>query len=268
MTETNFQGKTIASYSSGEKSETKVVLLHGFCEDSRMWDEWLPLLPSYHSYLTIDLPGFGNSELLADTSIDTMAEAVAAVLENEEIDKCVLVGHSMGGYVACAFAEKYGEMLDGLCMFHSHPFADTADKKAGRLKAIDFIEKNGHILYVRQLIPKLFAYDYSKGYQAEVNRMIFYASKYQPESIIASLRAMRNRPDRSEVLKKINCPVLFFIGQQDAAIPYETSLAQTHLPSVADIQIYEDVGHMGMFKSPRKTAKVFRKFLNLVINGQ
>ena len=268
MEKTTFKGKEIASYRSGTGEEgLPIVLLHGFCEDSRMWDEWLPLLPSYRSYLCIDLPGFGNSELLEETTIDSMADAVAAVLKNKKIKKCILVGHSMGGYVACAFAEKFGDQLAGLCMFHSHPFADAEDKKAGRLKAIEFINTNGHILYVRQLIPKLFAYDYSKGYQAEVNRLIYYATEYQTEAIIASLHAMRGRPDRSEVLKNIKCPVQFFIGKEDAAIPYEVSLAQTHLPDIADIQIYNDVGHMGMFKSPRRTAKAFRNFL-LVVNEE
>ena len=268
MHKTTFQGKTIASYQSGGGEEgVPIVLLHGFCEDSRMWDEWLPLLPSYRSYLCIDLPGFGQSELLEETSIEHMADAVSAVLTDLKINKCVLVGHSMGGYVACAFAEKHGDQLVGLCMFHSHPFADSADKQAGRLKAIDFINTNGHILFVRQLIPKLFAYDYSKGYQAEVNRLIYYATEYRPEAIIASLHAMRMRPDRSEVLKNIKCPVLFFIGKEDTAIPLELSLAQSHLPAVADIQIYDDVGHMGMFKSPRRTAKAFKAFLKLTEQG-
>src|SRR5690606_28875252 len=115
-----------------------------------------------------------------------------------------------------------------------------------------------------QLIPKLFAYDYSKGYQAEVNRLIYYATQYQPEAIKASLLAMKDRPDRSGVLKNIQCPVQFFIGKEDNAIPYEVSIGQTQLPDVADIQIYKDVGHMGMFKSPRRTAKAFKNFLSLV----
>ena len=265
MLKTTFQGKNIAAFQTGEgNGKNPIVLLHGFCEDSRMWDEWLPLLPSHYSYICIDLPGFGQSELLEKTTVDNMAEAVAAVLEKLKINKCNLVGHSMGGYVACAFAEKHGDQLTSLCMFHSHPFADSEEKKDGRLKAVEFIYKNGHILFVRQLIPKLFAYDYSKGYQAEVNRLIYHATQYQPESIIASLHAMRQRPDRSEVLKNVKCPVQFFIGKMDAAVPYDLSLAQTHLPDTADIQIYDDVGHMGMFKTPRRTAKAFKKFLKLV----
>ncbi len=268
MSSTNFQGAPIAYFVSGEGSEgLPVVLLHGFCEDSRMWAEWLPLLPRYYRYVCIDLPGFGDSQLLPAISIASMADAVAAVLQDLGIAKCVLLGHSMGGYVACAFAQKYGDRLEGLCMFHSHPFADSEEKKAARLKSVDFINTNGHILFVRHLIPKLFSYDYSKGYQAEVNRLIFHASKYDPQAIIAALHAMRERPDYSEVLKNIQCPVQFFIGKLDQAVPLELSLAQTHLPDRADIQIYPEVGHMGMFKSPRKTAKAFKEFL-MMINGR
>ncbi|HHM21632.1 MAG TPA: alpha/beta hydrolase [Bacteroidetes bacterium] len=264
MLKTTFQHSTIAAYQSGGKQGIPVVLLHGFCEDSRMWDEWLPLLPPRLPCLRIDLPGFGRSELPGPVTIESMADAVAAVLKNQNIDRCLLLGHSMGGYVACAFAEKYPAQLAGLCMFHSHPFADSEEKKAARTKAIEFIRKNGHVLFVRQMIPGLFAYDYSKGYPSEVNRLIFYATQYDPEAIIAALAAMRQRPDRSHVLKNIQCPVLFFIGKQDPAIPLSLSLAQTHLPAVADIQIYDDTGHMGMFKSPRRTAKAFRNFIKFL----
>ncbi len=264
MDKVKFQDKDIAYSTSGKGAGTPIVLLHGFCEDSRMWEEWLELLPSSHSYLCIDLPGFGQSEMQSELSMETMAAAVAAVLEKEKIDKCVMVGHSMGGYASLAFAEKHGAKLAALCLFHSQPYADTEEKKASRLKSIDFIKQNGHVVYVRQLIPKLFAYDYSKGYQMEVNKLIYHATQYQEEAIIAALNAMHQRPDRSAVLKNIKCPVQFIIGKQDAAIPFKTSLAQTHLPDIADIQIYPEVGHMGMFKSPRKTAKAFRGFLKFV----
>jgi len=267
MKKVKFQNKQIAYSFSGIPKDIPVVLLHGFCEDSRMWDEWTELLPSSLSTLRIDLPGFGQSELLDDLTMESMAGAVACVLEKEKIKKCVLVGHSMGGYAGLAFAEKYGSMLAGLCLFHSQPFADTEEKKAQRLKSVEFIHKNGHVVFVRQLIPKLFAYDYSKGYPMEVNKLIYYATQYQPEAIIAALHAMRQRPDRSAVLKKINCPVQFIIGKKDAAVPYDLSLAMTHLPNVADIQILSDVGHMGMFLSPRRTSKMFKKFLSMIHAG-
>lgn len=261
MQEINFQGNQIAFYLSGEGEQMPLVLLHGFCEDSRVWEEWMEQLPQ-RPILRIDLPGFGNSGLPDDLTIEGMAEAVDFVLRQLNIEKCVLTGHSMGGYVALAFAEKHGEKLAGLCMFHSHPFADNEEKKAGRLKSVDFIKKNGHILYVRQMIPQLFAYDFSKGYQMEVNRLIHNATYYKPEAIIAALEAMRIRPDRSEVLKKIKCPVLFLIGKHDTAIPLDLSMAQVHLPEQASIHVFPTVGHMGMFSAQRETAKAFKEFLS------
>lgn len=264
MQYTEYQGKKVAFSDSGKNSGQDIVLLHGFSEDSRVWDEWLQLLPEHHRYLCIDLPGFGQSEPHDDLSVESMAGAVHAVLAETGVKKCVLVGHSMGGYVSLAFAEKYGPQLNGLCLFHSQAHADNEEKKAARLKSVEFVERNGHVLYVRQLIPKLFAYDYSKGYPAEVNRLIFHATKYQPEAITAALHAMRQRPDRQGVLEKIKCPVLFFIGKMDEALPHENSLAQTHLPDVADIHIYPNVGHMGMFEAPWKTAKAFRTFLSRI----
>ncbi len=264
MLKVKFQNKDIAYYVHGGDEGIPVILLHGFCEDSRMWEEWLPKLPNSIKYILIDLPGFGQSELTSTLSMESMADAVEAVLTKERIQKCIMVGHSMGGYASLAFAEKYGSRLAGLCLFHSQPFADNEDTKANRLKSIEFIKKNGHLLYVRQLIPKLFAYNYEKGYPMEVNKMIYYAAELQPESLIAALNAMRVRPDRSKILENINCPVQFYIGKLDAAVPLERSLAQSHLPQKADIQIYGDVGHMGMFEAPRKSAKAFKEFMKIV----
>lgn len=262
MHQFEFQGKKVACYFTGEiESESlPIVLLHGFCEDSRVWEEWLAFLPGRH-FISIDLPGFGNSELTENLTIESMAEAVNAVLQHLNVEKCLLTGHSMGGYVSLAFAEKYEEKLAGLCMFHSHPFADSEEKKAGRLKSVDFIKKNGHILYVRQMIPQLFAYDYSKGYQMEVNRLIHNAIHYSPEAIIAALDAMRLRPDRSAVLENIDCPVLLLIGKHDNAVPLDLSMAMSHLPQRASIHVFPTVGHMGMFSAQRETAKAFREFL-------
>ncbi|MFQ5447790.1 MAG: alpha/beta fold hydrolase, partial [Saprospiraceae bacterium] len=251
----------IAFCTVGEGEELPLVLVHGFCEDSRMWEEWQEFIPN-RRFISIDLPGFGCSGLVENLTISLMGEAIKAVLGHLAIEKCILAGHSMGGYASLAFAEKYASRLSGLCLFHSHPFADSEEKKQGRLKAIDFIKKNGHILFVRRLIPTLFAYDFSKGYQVEVNRLIHNATYYSSEAIIAALQAMRLRPDRSEVLRCIPCPVLFLIGKLDVAIPLEISLEQTYLPAVADIRILNTTGHMGMFEAPRETAKAMREFLN------
>ncbi|MCF8245647.1 MAG: alpha/beta hydrolase [Saprospiraceae bacterium] len=265
MQQITFQGKQIAFFDNNQENGRDaeglpVIFLHGFLEDSRLWDEWLPLLPA-RRYICIDLPGAGSSELIENLTMESMAGAVAAVVEHLGIEKFVLMGHSMGGYVSIAFAEKWGEKLAGLCLFHSHPFEDSEEKKASRLKSVEFIHKNGHVIYVRQAIPQLFIYDYSKGYQSEVNRLIHNAVYFKPENIIATLDAMRLRRDRSEVLRNIDCPVLLLIGKHDTAVPLELSMAMTPLPKQASIHVFPTVGHMGMFSASRETAKVFREFL-------
>lgn len=256
-----FEGKQIAFLDNQQESEAlPVVLLHGFLEDSRLWNEWLTLLPA-RRYIRIDLPGAGSSELVENLTIERMAATVAAVVEQLGLKKFILTGHSMGGYVAIAYAEKWGDKLAGLCLFHSHPFADTEEKKEARQKSIDFIHKNGHVIYVRQTIPQLFVYDYSKGYQSEVNALIHNAVQFKPEGIIAALNCMRNRRDRSEVLRQIQCPVLMLIGKHDTAVPMELSMAMAPLPNRGIVHVFPTVGHMGMFSASRETAKAFREFL-------
>ncbi len=266
MEQVTYQGKLIAFFDNKEAGDAlPVVLLHGFLEDSRLWDEWLPLLPT-RRYIRIDLPGFGSSEQVENLTIESMAEAVATVVEHLGLKKFILTGHSMGGYVALAYAENWSEKLAGLCLFHSHPFADSEEKKATRLKSVEFIHTNGHVIYVRQAIPQLFIYDFSKGYQLEVNRLIHNAIHFKPEAIIAALEAMRLRTDRSEVLRNLSCPVLMLIGQHDTAVPLDVSMAMTPLPSRGIIHVFPTVGHMGMFSASRETAKAFREFLSEIGN--
>jgi pimeloyl-ACP methyl ester carboxylesterase len=257
-----FQNKKLAFYKQG-KGNYPIVLVHGFCEDSRMWDDFIGAFEGRY-IIRVDLPGFGGSEVQDEHTITNMAECVNVVLTYLKVKKCVLVGHSMGGYVGLEFAKKHPEKLVGLCMFHTHPYADSDEKKKSRTKGIEFISKHGHILYVRQLIPKLFAYDYSKGYPFEVNKLIYNASKFKPEGITSGLEAMRDRADNSDVLRSIKCPVQFIIGKKDVAVSMEQSMGQTHLPNVADIRVYDDVGHRGMFEAKSRTRKALKEFLKFV----
>ena len=256
----SYQDKNIAYRVEGKGST--IVLLHGFCEDSRIWDALKDdLVEEHYRVVLIDLPGFGKSDPLSEKSISAMAKAVRAVIEELELDNFILIGHSMGGYVSLAYAEEYAEELIGLGMFHSHPFADSKDKKEGRTKSVQFIQRQGHILYVKQLIPKLFSPSFSRSNAFLIDKLVYHASKYQVEGITGGLEAMRDRPDRSQVLTKMPCPVLFIIGKEDGAIPHQVSMDQTHLPDTASIHILDKVGHMGMFEAMKTSQKIVRDFV-------
>lgn len=260
----NLENMNMAYYSKGRGPA--IVLVHGFCEDSTIWNDFkTDLLEEKYRVVCIDLPGFGGSDTIENTSISKMAELIGAVVDQLSLDQFILIGHSMGGYVSLAYAEKHPDRLLGLGMFHSQSAADSEEKKVGRQKGIDFIKAHGHILYVKQLIPKLFADRFAKSQSFLVDKLIYKASKYQAKGIINALEAMMNRPDRSEVLEKFKKPVLFIIGKEDGAIPETNSLAQTHLPAQASIHLLDKVGHMGMFEAKKQTQKIVRQFVNFCL---
>jgi pimeloyl-ACP methyl ester carboxylesterase len=255
-----FKGKKLAYRVQGKGQP--LVLLHGLCEDSTIWDDFIKGLSEFQ-IIRPDLSGFGESEILPIHSVDLMAESVKAILDELHISKCIMVGHSLGGYVSMSFARQYPSLLTGIGLFHSHPFEDTAEKKAERQKAISFIKQNGHIVYVKQLIPKLFAELFATSNEFLINGLIFKASKYPPETIIGAQEAMLNRTDHSTVLTEAKIPVLLIIGKQDKVVPYDISLKMMPLPTIAEIHILPKVAHMGMFTAREKTVKVIRHFVDL-----
>jgi len=237
-----------------------LLLLHGFCEDSSMWDNFkIPFLNDY-TVICPDLPGFGLSEAKDQTSMEIMASCINEILEKEGIDKCCFIGHSMGGYVAMAFAELYPEKLSGLCLFHSHPFEDTEDKKENRRKTIEFMKRWGSEPFVSELIPKLFLKDFAQKNPDLVSSMISKAEKFPQKGIIAATNAMIERTDRSVLIKSLECPILFIIGEFDEAIPAAFSMAQQKLNTDA-ISYTLNVAHMGMFEAEAETQEILMEFL-------
>ena len=240
---------------------TPVVLIHGFCEDSYIWEDLQQdLLEEQYRVVRVDLPGFRRSTPHGNR-IETYAAAVLAVADELKLDRFVLIGHSMGGYTALAIAERAPERLLGLGLVHSHPYADTPEKKADRLKSVEFIERYGHEMYVKQLVPKLFASRYAMSHRFLVDKLIFRAARYPLAGIVHALQAMAHRPDRSAVLAEIGCPVLFINGELDEAVPENYRRDQLPLPAVAQIHTFPKVAHMGMFEAAREVELAVRQFL-------
>jgi pimeloyl-ACP methyl ester carboxylesterase len=257
---TNFNQQPLFYTTQGEGFP--LVLIHGFCEDASMWADFIqPFLTDYQ-VITMDLPGFGQSEVQDTHTILNYAEAVKIVLDTLQIQQCVMIGHSMGGYTTLAFAEKYPNYLSGLGLFHSHPFADTEEKKKNRKKTIQFIQKHGNAPFLGQMIPSLFTQHFAKANKNLVDKMIDDATAYPESGIIGGLEAMINRPSRAAVLENIDVPVLLIIGKEDKAIPYISSLEMSYLAKVTDLQIIENIGHMGMFETKEKTQKIVLDFLD------
>jgi len=259
MPQLSFQGQKLFFSTTG--TGPALLFLHGFCEDSRMWDAFVAHFQKKYQVVRVDLPGFGQSEPLSGTTIREMAGAVRAVVKELKLPPFVLAGHSMGGYIALAYAQAWPADIRAMAMIHSHPYEDDAEKKENRLKSADFVMRHGSDRYVAQMIPGLFAPDFAEKNRSIIKQLIAQASLYPPEGIADALRAMYQRPDRSEVLRRASFPVLFLIGTEDQAIPAELSKQQTILPPSASIHYLEGVGHMGMFEASEETIEILEEFL-------
>lgn len=238
-----------------------VVLLHGFAEDRHVWKYQQPELEKHCQLIIPDLPGSGKSEMNEDMSMEGMAETVKAILQKENIANCILIGHSMGGYVTLAFAEKYPELLKAFGLFHSTAYADTEEKKATRRKSIEFIRKHGSPEFLKQSSPNTFSDAFKEKHPEKVEELINDNKNFNPEALITYYEAMMQRPDRTQVLQNSTMPVLFVIGEHDNAVPLNDSLQQSHMPASSYIYILKHSGHMGMWEEPNQSNDLLMRFI-------
>lgn len=267
-----YQSRTLFYRMEGAGDNTRpltplipVVLLHGFAEDGTIWDNQVEHLKKNYPLIIPDLPGSGRSSPLASaTSMSALADAVVALLDAEKIEQCILIGHSMGGYISLAFVEKYPDRCAGFGLFHSTAYPDTEEKKANRKKSMAFIRKHGAAEFIRQSTPNLFA-DRSREQHPEwITAITERYGSFDPDTLIHYYQAMIDRSDRTAVLAQSRLPILFIIGRHDNTIPFETSLQQSHLPSLALIHILSASGHMGMIEAADRSNEILDEFLSFL----
>lgn len=253
-----FRDANIAFTVSG-KGNT-LVLLHGFLESTLIWKDFVRVLEKHFHVVCIDLPGHGESDCLGYVhEMEMNAEVVFTVLKHLQIKTCVMAGHSMGGYVTLAFAEKYSEFLQGVCLFHSTALPDSEEKRRDRDRTINLVKKDA-MTFIRAVIPNLFAPVNKEKYKAEIDELIAGASQMPTQGIIATLEGMKIRKDRTSVLKKINVPVLIIAGKQDTAVTFESLLPQLALPKHCESLILDNVGHTGFIEAKEETLNVLFNF--------
>jgi pimeloyl-ACP methyl ester carboxylesterase len=191
----------------------------------------------------------------------TYAEAILAILDAENIPKCVLVGHSMGGYVGLEFASRWPERLAGLGLFHSHPFEDSEERKTARRRGLETLKAGKRDLYVTQLFLNLFAPCFLENDSAMVNELILNGKKQSAEGISAALQAMLTRRDHQHTLASLkDCPVLFLLGAFDLLLPPDQGIKAALIPDVVDLQLLSEAAHMAMYEYPKESAAILNSF--------
>ena len=241
---------------------TAVVLLHGFIEEGIMWNYAARALSKKYEVIVPDLEGFGNSPLQSKTlSMEYYAYEIYKLLKKEKVKQCVMLGHSMGGYIALYFAEKYPQMLSGFGLINSHCYADTEEKKTNRKKGNEFIAKHGTKVFVNELYGNLFHEIFKKTNKPLIKMLTTSAEKYSTDALIAANTAMANRKSKEAVLKNSPVPVLLINGKQDEAAPFIYTSKQASLPSIADVHFFENCKHMAVFEKKKETITAMKNFV-------
>ncbi len=247
----------------GDEDQPAVVLIHGYLESSEIWDSFARRLAGKFHIVVPDLPGHGKSGVYGSVhSMESLAEAVAAVMRHLGISKFHLIGHSMGGYVTMAFREAFPEMLLSYVLFHSTCFADTDEKKASRSREIALVRQGKRQLLVNTNIPKEFADDNHERLKDEIDRAKRIASDSPGDGIIALLNGMMERPDRCRLLSEDKVPLLILGGKKDNYIPFLKLEEMVSMGTNVKLLGLENSGHMGFVEEPGVAAAGLERFFS------
>lgn len=248
---------TKISYSdSGEGNA--IVLLHGFLENKKMWTEYVDLFSKKNRIITIDLLGHGETECLGYIhKMEDNANVVNEVLEHLQIEKAIILGHSMGGYVGLAFAELFPNKIRKLVLLNSTSKEDTAEKKLNRTRAIKAVKQN-YIGFVSLAIANLFSENNRIRLANEIEKVKEEALKTPLQGIIASLEGMKIRKDRESLLHQNRFPVLLILGKKDPVLSYQDSLSQIEDTTV-ELVSFED-GHMSHIENKEELKNILSDF--------
>ena len=256
MKTTIFKNTKIA-YSEQGKG-TAVVLLHGFLENQSMWDAFVPEFSKKYRVITIDLLGHGQTECLGYVhSMEDQADMVHHVLHELKIRKAILVGHSMGGYVALAFAELYPDTMKGLVLLNSTSRADSDERKRNRDRAIVAVKQN-YSAFVRMSIANLFSEDNRERLAEQIERVKLEALKTPLQGVVAALEGMKIRNDREVILHFAPYPILLILGKKDGVLIYGDNLEQIDGTKV-QLKSFAD-GHMSHLENKKQLMKVLLEF--------
>ncbi|HJV20195.1 MAG TPA: alpha/beta hydrolase [Sediminibacterium sp.] len=239
-----------------------VVLIHGFGEDSSIWNSQVSCLKDHCLLMIPDLPGTGQSLNSGnELTVESMAADIKAMLDQEKTDRCIVFGHSMAGYIALAFAELYPGYLAGFGLVHSTAYADNEEKKKNRQRGIDLIGEYGGYAFLKNSIINLFGNRF-KAAQPEVIAALIEKSKlFSNRSLQQYYQAMMLRPDRTDVLRHTSLPVLIIAGTEDIAAPIEDLKVQAGLSERITLQVLDDVGHMGMLEATQPVNQYLLNFI-------
>ena len=234
-----------ASVTSGDKAP--LVILHGFLGAASQFDTLSQHLEAHLPVWRIQLPGHGDTPWLPDQdSLESIALWVHDQLDGQVDTPFHLLGHSMGGYIAAAFAAKFPEALKSLTLLHSTALPDQPERIWDRNRAVEFVRDYGNAPYVRTFVQHLF-HEPREEWLAEARAL---AMQVPAEALIAYLEMMRDRPNRHPALQALQVPVHYLAGSEDGLVAPLQNQKEVALLQEGQLHEFEGIGHMSMYEAP------------------
>jgi len=260
--EIDYQGIKVQYSVDGEGPA--LLFIHGYLESLEIWKGFISRFKE-HKVICIDIPGHGKSGILGPVhEMSEMARVAGAVLDAEEIENVVVIGHSMGGYVTTEFARIFPSRTRGYCLFHSTCFADNEEKKKNRDREISLVMCGKKMQIIHTNIPKAFADSNITDFKNETERAKQIAAANPDDGIIALLQGMKNRKDHSDFLSSNEPPALIIWGRLDNYIGEEVYRKMSGLAPHASFVILEKSGHMGFIEEPDRAYSGIMEFLSTI----
>ena len=257
-------GSTPLHLCDSEQGEKCIVLLHGYLESMLVWEDFIPLIYKQARVVTLDLPGHGISVVTGEChTMEYLADVVAEAMTTLGVERFTVVGHSMGGYVALALAERHASRLEGVVLLSSTPNPDTEEKRENRRREIALVKSGKKEMLARVAPAAGFAESNRKRLKDYIDDLTEQVHVTEDEGIVALLNGMIERKDQNQMLQTSAVRQLFILGRKDGYIVPEVAEQLVANHPQAEVVWLDESGHMGFIEEPERTAEALLNFIGI-----
>lgn len=255
-------GIHVSYLDEGSSTGVPLVFIHGFPFNKEMWEKQVSALKETHRCIAYDVRGHGDSEPgEAQFSIPQFADDLFSFMDILKIEKAILVGLSMGGYIALQAIQKQPERISGLILCDTQCAADSDEAREKRKKAIAFIQKNGLTVYAEESLKNLFAPASLINKSDEVSFIQNTILKNPAKNICFTLQALADRKETCSYLPQIKVPVCIVVGSEDKVTTPEVARNMHALIHGSTLYCIEGAGHLSNLENPQQFNEHIKTFL-------
>jgi len=261
--EIKVRNASISYNKAGDKNNPVIIFIHGFPFNKQMWNPQLEVLGQKFRCIAFDLPGYGSSETAEEISIEYYADVLDSFMHMMQIDKAVICGLSMGGYISLRAIVKYPERFSKLILCDTQCIADSDEARKKRYSTIEMIEKDGLGPFTEGFMKNLFTENnlQSNGsYVKEIKNTMLSA---KPESVTATLKALANRIETCSNLNDIKIPVLIICGEEDKITPVKQAQFLHENISGSKLVLLQEAAHLSNLEQTELFNKAISEFMIL-----